>query len=63
MNTTKQLVISFALRDLFRINNPELKRRVQETWRHSTEALRCYLNINLLTVVDRQLLPAAAGGP
>ncbi len=37
MNTTKQLVISFALRDLFRINNPELKRRVQETWRHSTE--------------------------
>lgn len=37
MNTTKQLVISFALHDLFRINNPELKRRVQETWRHSTE--------------------------
>ncbi|MCC6301253.1 MAG: HDOD domain-containing protein [Gammaproteobacteria bacterium] len=37
MNTTKQLVISFALRDLFRLDNPELKRRAQETWRHSTE--------------------------
>jgi HD-like signal output (HDOD) protein len=37
MDTTKQLVISFAMRDLFRLNDPELKRRVQETWRHSTE--------------------------
>lgn len=37
MNATKQLVIGFALRDLFRLSQPELKRRVQETWRHSTE--------------------------
>lgn len=37
MNTTKQLVISLAMRDLFRIRVPELKSRVQETWRHSTE--------------------------
>jgi HD-like signal output (HDOD) protein len=37
MNATKQLVISFTLHDLFRLSHPELKRRVQETWRHSTE--------------------------
>ncbi|MGE0372223.1 MAG: HDOD domain-containing protein [Gammaproteobacteria bacterium] len=37
MNTTKQLVISFTLRELFRLNNPELKRRMLDTWRHSTE--------------------------
>jgi len=37
MNATKQLVISFTLRDLFRLSHPELKRRMQETWRHSTE--------------------------
>ncbi len=37
MNTTKQLVTSFALRELFRIKDPALKRRMQQTWRHSTE--------------------------
>lgn len=37
MNTTKQLVISFALRDLFRLKDPAFKKRMQQTWRHSTE--------------------------
>lgn len=37
MNTTKQLVISFALRDLFRLKEPTLKKRMHQSWRHSTE--------------------------
>ncbi len=37
LNTTKQLVTSFALRELFSLKDPALKKRMQQTWRHSTE--------------------------
>lgn len=57
MNATKQLVIGFALRDLFRLSNPELKRRMQETWRHSTEVGAISLVLAKLT---RHLEPEQA---
>ncbi len=37
LNTTRQLVTSFALRELFSLKDPALKKRMQQTWRHSTE--------------------------
>lgn len=34
---TRQLVISFTMRDLFKVKDTGLKKRLHEVWRHSTE--------------------------
>lgn len=36
-NNTKQLVVSFTLRDLFRTKSPTLKKTMQDAWQHSVE--------------------------
>jgi HD-like signal output (HDOD) protein len=37
MKTTRQLVMSFALRDLFRNKNPEIQKRMVVLWKHSAQ--------------------------
>ena len=37
LHTTKQLVVSFAMRELFASDSPHLKKRMQELWSHCTE--------------------------
>lgn len=37
LETTRQLVMGFALQDLFKSKNSKLKRRLLETWQHSVE--------------------------
>ncbi len=34
---TKQLILSFAVHDLFKVEKPQLKRRMQKAWMHSVE--------------------------
>lgn len=37
LNTTRQLVMSFAVKDLFATESPKLKRSMQKAWQHSVE--------------------------
>src|SRR5690606_25533821 len=37
LNTTRQLVISFTLRDLFQAPTPLLKKLMAEAWQHSSD--------------------------
>jgi HD-like signal output (HDOD) protein len=44
MGTTRQLVMSFAMRELFTTESPALQKRMAELWRHSTEvAAICFV--------------------
>ncbi len=44
MDVTHQLVVSFAMRDLFKSDSGLLQRRMQELWQHSTHvAAICYV--------------------
>jgi HD-like signal output (HDOD) protein len=44
MDTTKQLVLSFALREIFSDKDPLVKRRMQELWKHSAHiAALCFV--------------------
>lgn len=53
MNTTRQLVISFTLHDLFRIKDPALRKRMQQSWRNSTEtAAICMMLAQLTTHLE-----------
>ena len=37
LNTTRQLVVSFAIKDLFSTESPKLKKAMQKAWQHSVE--------------------------
>lgn len=44
MQTTKQLVTSFTVKDLFKASSPLLKQRMDQLWQHSIEiAALCYV--------------------
>lgn len=44
MGTTRQLVMSFAMRELFTTESPALQKRMTELWQHSTEvAAICFV--------------------
>ena len=56
LQTTKQLVVSFALRDLFRTLSPNLKKRMQAAWEHSVEVAA--ISFVIARLVKSQKYPA-----
>jgi len=44
LRTTRQLIMSFTIRELFKVQNPTLRQLMDEVWRHSVDvAALCYV--------------------
>ena len=41
--TTKQLVLTFALKEVFQTKNPMIRKRMQVLWKHSSQITRAVL--------------------
>ncbi|EGV50756.1 HDOD domain-containing protein [Candidatus Endoriftia persephone] len=54
-NTTYQLVLSFALRELFQARSPQIKQQMEALWQHSTKvAAICFVLTDFIKGFDRE---------